>query len=328
MIFRKHTVNTDVSMPKKTDQRFRPFVPRKQFLPEFGMPRWFRRFVLWPLLTVFVFAFLGELFPEAEKRCRQAVRATFFALLPATTEARIMEVYGWREISPGKPERPWVVLVHGLDEPGDIWDVMIPQLQADGFGVVRFDYPNDQGIAASAALLRREIEARPDRRIALVGHSMGGLVIREMVDFKAPSQVCGVVTVGTPWLGSDWARFRIWLELRDAWAHRDTPGGPLLRLLADGCGEAKVDLRPASRLLRNQQATPWPRNLPALVIAGHIKAPSDFGSNALGDGVVTLESATSTNGLTWIYRAGTHRGLLRGTRPEAILPARMFLRSL
>ena len=55
-----------------------------------------------------------------------------------------------------------VMLVHGLDEPGGIWDQLAPALVADGHTVVRFEYANDQAIAISAGDL---IEALPNWRL-------------------------------------------------------------------------------------------------------------------------------------------------------------------
>src|SRR5690606_22566445 len=46
-----------------------------------------------------------------------------------------------------------VLLVHGLDEPGDIWDDLTPALHEAGHTVVRFNYPNDQDPALSADAL-------------------------------------------------------------------------------------------------------------------------------------------------------------------------------
>ena len=43
-----------------------------------------------------------------------------------------------------------LVLIHGLDEPGDIWDDLAPALTAAGYAVWEYRYPNDQGIDRSA----------------------------------------------------------------------------------------------------------------------------------------------------------------------------------
>jgi pimeloyl-ACP methyl ester carboxylesterase len=70
-----------------------------------------------------------------------------------------------------------VLLVHGLDEPGSIWDELIPELHARGHAVARFDYPNDQPARASADLLLgelRQIRAQGITQIDIVAHSMGG----------------------------------------------------------------------------------------------------------------------------------------------------------
>ena len=67
--------------------------------------------------------------------------------------------------------------------------------------------------------------------MVLIGHSMGGLVARDFVSrwrhpigpvqgapgIGGPS-VAGVILVGTPNAGSEWARLRVWLEVRDHFA--------------------------------------------------------------------------------------------------------------
>ena len=119
-----------------------------------------------------------------------------------------------------------VLLVHGLDEPGTIWDDLVPALGAAGYEVWEFRYPNDQGIDRSAGYLADQWPTLTGGRpVVLIGHSMGGLVARDFVsryrhpvgkspEIEGPS-VAGVILVGTPNRGSEWARLRVWLELRD-----------------------------------------------------------------------------------------------------------------
>jgi triacylglycerol esterase/lipase EstA (alpha/beta hydrolase family) len=56
--------------------------------------------------------------------------------------------------------------------------------------------------AAIAAL-----EARGARRVAIVAHSMGGLVARSALATMAPARIAHVVTLGTPHRGTTAARF-------------------------------------------------------------------------------------------------------------------------
>ena len=240
-----------------------------------------------------------------------------------------------------------VVLVHGLDEPGTIWDDLIPALAEAGAAVWEFRYPNDQGIDRDVAFLAQHWSALPaDRPVVLVGHSMGGLVIRDFVSGwrhpvgQAPrvagAPVGGVILGGTPNHGSEWARLRVWLELRDQ-IHLGTDRPySLFAALRDGTGEAKIDLRPDSDFLNALNARPWPREVPILLIGGVLVPPpperragialataethsAELGdaiddwwsglSQGLGDGVVTLDSIALPEAPPPVVLAASHRGM-------------------
>jgi len=239
-------------------------------------------------------------------------------------------------------------LIHGLDEPGDIWDDLVAALAADDWPVWEFRYPNDQAIAWSADLLSREWNQRTEvDGLILIGHSMGGLVIRDFVTRKQAAvggpAVAGAVLVGTPNHGSDWARFRVWLEIRDAFGHADQRQFSLFSALRDGTGVAKVDLRPGSRFLEELNGRIWPAEVPLHLVAGQIlpdhpafRAHLKRSENAfadprlqqlwqswwtahrdlLGDGVVTVESASIPGQEPPIVLAASHRGLVRRTALE------------
>lgn len=240
-----------------------------------------------------------------------------------------------------------VVLVHGLDEPGTIWDDLIPALGAAGAAVWEFRYPNDQGIDRDAAYLAAHWPALPaDRPVILVGHSMGGLVIRDFVSgwrhpVGQPPRVAGppvrgVILGATPNHGSEWARLRVWLELRDQIHLGTSRPYSLFAALRDGTGEAKIDLRPGSDYLDELNARPWPREVPVLLIGGALLEPpphrragiaaaaaethspelaatlDDWWSSlaqGVGDGVVTLESLALPEAPPPIVVAASHRGI-------------------
>jgi len=69
-------------------------------------------------------------------------------------------------------------------------------------------YPTFEPIANTSAFLRQEIESRgwQNREIAIVGHSMGGLVGRGYVAAHGAEHLRALVTLGTPHLGSPLAR--------------------------------------------------------------------------------------------------------------------------
>ena len=178
-----------------------------------------------------------------------------------------------------------VVLVHGVDEPGGIWEQLKLRLDAEGIDHVEFRYPNDQAIDASAdELARHWPKLDSSKPVALIGHSMGGLVIRDFITrhrqpadphaWVAGPAVLGAILIGAPNHGSEWARLRAWLELREYAA--DLPAGrfSLFAALRDGTGAAKIDLRPGSKYLQQLNARPWPENVPIRIIGGRLAGPT------------------------------------------------------
>ena len=307
----------------------------------------------------------AESHPREERRLRVLVHEQLSQWFPE----EMAPVDGWHGLypragaAPGEPVP--VLLVHGLDEPGSIWDDLVPALQVAGHAVWELRYPNDQGIDRSAEFLAAHWSELPhERPVAIIGHSMGGLVAREFVSrvwhVGTPGPgVAGVILVGTPNGGSEWARLRVWLELRD---HFPTGAGRRFSLFAslrDGAGEAKIDLRPDSDFLRALDARSWPEGVPILAIAGRLVAPpahlaaglataaDEAGSAALGrelaawwstvgedlgDGVVSLASAGVPGGPPPLVVEASHRGMLArllpgDPEPPAIAPILATLRN-
>jgi pimeloyl-ACP methyl ester carboxylesterase len=193
----------------------------------------------------------------------------------------------------------------------------LPALDAAGFDTWEFRYPNDQGIDRSADLLAASWQNLPaDQPLVLVGHSMGGLVIRDFVTrWRHPVEtlpgtdgapVLGVILAGPPNLGSNWAQLRVLLELRDQWATGRQSGFAPLGGLQDGTGAAKIDLQPGSRFLTELNARPWPQAVQLRIIGGVLK-PS---APALGDGVVATNSLTIAGASPPILVTASHRGML------------------
>ncbi len=249
-----------------------------------------------------------------------------------------------------------VILVHGLDEPGNIWDDLAPHLHKAGHTVVRFDYPNDQAIAKSGELLSHalyELMARGTRRVSFIGHSMGGLVILDSLTshegyggvisgrYDLP-EVAHVVTVATPNGGSEFARFRVVLEVRErlgrVFDHDDRDWFDLFRN-PDGDGQAGSDLTPGSDFLENLAARPCPVGLRHTAIISRWVTPAgtaaerfingervrgllggaraqrwltslEAKSDMLGDGVVSMSSGCAADSADTVILSGDHRSLL------------------
>lgn len=182
--------------------------------------------------------------------------------------------------------RRLVVLVHGLDEPGDVWNDLTPYLAAAGYRVARFDYENDGPIGVAAEHLGaalRDLRSAGVTTVDLVCHSMGGLVARDTLtraglyagDAAGHADLPDVarcVMVGTPNLGSSWARIEFLAEARDQfqrWIDADrSDAGHLIGWLVDGRGQAADDLLPGSAFLTELNARPLPRHVRITAVAG------------------------------------------------------------
>ncbi len=177
-----------------------------------------------------------------------------------------------------------VLLVHGLDEPGSIWNQLIPALQESGHTVVRLDYPNDQPAADSALLLAdalATLRSAGCERVDLVCHSMGGLLALDALtrpdldpSRAAWPSVDRCITLGTPYGGSPFARLRAIAEVRDRlerWlesGRRDRDA--LLDWSSDGNGEAGDDLMPGSAYLRDLTSRPLPEGVAMTAVIARV----------------------------------------------------------
>ncbi len=166
---------------------------------------------------------------------------------------------GWDE---APADRPLAVSVHGLHSGPFALHYLLRMAEADGVPCARFRYPADQAIAASARLLARELKAlagkHPRREVALVTHSMGGLVAREAVENREldPGNVRRLIMFCPPNHGSVLAQFAFGLGLsgRVGGGEDRRGAGLFLRVIEDGLSEAYADLKPDSRFLRRLNA--------------------------------------------------------------------------
>jgi pimeloyl-ACP methyl ester carboxylesterase len=159
---------------------------------------------------------------------------------------------------------PLVVIVHGYNStPARNAAVMEP-VRAAGYPTAGFAYPNDWDIADSAALMSRQFKqfakAHPDQKIALVTHSMGGLVARAVIENADldPGDVTRLVMIAPPSHGTALAQFAVATDLWEHWIARHEGGGwtRWRDSIIDGLGEAADDLIPDSQFLTELNARP------------------------------------------------------------------------
>lgn len=260
----------------------------------------------------------------------------------------------WQALPQELPTR-LVVLVHGLDEPGKLWRSLAPALAEKGYAACELRYPNDQPPRASAAFLLQalaELQVHGTREVIIVAHSMGGLVSREMLtnpdfDYAGWRQeglvptVQHLIMLGTPNHGSQLARGRFFVEIRDQWLRLANGDGHLLSGLVDGTGEAGKDLLPDSPFLRELNARPLPKTVALTIIAGvaspvtkatvdqlatEAKAEPDSVkrqaleklqagvaqvADGVGDGCVPVKSAQLDGVTDFVTVPGTHLSMIR-----------------
>lgn len=194
----------------------------------------------------------------------------------------------WQAFEPAliNNERSTVLLVHGLDEPGDIWDELAPALANEGHRVLRFNYPNDQNPEESAdqlaAFLQGPLSKSGLNQLSIVCHSMGGLVTRDLLtrqyaksDWSGPV-VERFITVGTPNHGSPVAALQPVGEARELiarlWTSRTLNPSEMLGILIDGSGEAASALAEGSAYLEDLNARPLPEGVRITIIAADASA--------------------------------------------------------
>jgi pimeloyl-ACP methyl ester carboxylesterase len=165
-------------------------------------------------------------------------------------------------IGPARSERPIVILIHGYNSSPERMTPLCNSISAAGYECGTFAYPNDQAIVDSAELLSRELvrlrQLYPNRKIALVTHSMGGLVARDVIENPAldPGNVTQLIMIAPPSQGTSCA-YIVWSG--DLWEHflhtRDhNLLNDLYASLEDGLGEGREDLKPESDFLHQLNA--------------------------------------------------------------------------
>jgi pimeloyl-ACP methyl ester carboxylesterase len=114
---------------------------------------------------------------------------------------------------PPRPTQPWrvpVLLVHGYICNHRVWDKMARALHQAGHPVLAITLePLFTSIDDYAPQIQQAVrqlqQATGAAQVALVGHSMGGLVIRSWLQHHGSADVARIITLGTPHQGTQMA---------------------------------------------------------------------------------------------------------------------------
>ena len=105
------------------------------------------------------------------------------------------------------PANEQVVLVHGLWMHGALMHWMARRIVRAGYIVHRYTYPSVRiSMAENARRLAAYCQTLGARRLNLVGHSLGGLLIARMLDEPHRLDIGRVVLMGAPFVDSFAAR--------------------------------------------------------------------------------------------------------------------------
>ncbi|MFW5815821.1 MAG: alpha/beta hydrolase, partial [Wenzhouxiangella sp.] len=110
--------------------------------------------VIFALVASWVF--WAETHPDLERDLRVTAQAQLEEWLPEVASPEPGSI-GFIPASERHVDTvPDLILLHGLDEPGGIWDEMAAAMAEAGLAAWEFRYPNDQAIARSADLLAEQ----------------------------------------------------------------------------------------------------------------------------------------------------------------------------
>ena len=171
---------------------------------------------------------------------------------------------GWEHAAAAAPDAPLVVFIHGFNSTPERNAAVLEPIRAAGLPCATFAYPNDWEISESALRLSRQLKSladkHPNRRVALVTHSMGGLVARACVEDSAldPGTVDQLIMIAPPSHGTLIAHVAVASDLWEHWIGR-AEGSCWTRWrdsVIDGLGEAADDLIPGSPFLTELNGRP------------------------------------------------------------------------
>jgi len=211
-----------------------------------------------------------------------------------------------------RPPRGVVLLVHGLGEHAGRYDHVARRLNGWGFAVRGYDqYGHGESGGVRGALPARtrllddladliessRARVRPGTPLLLLGHSMGGLVLRSALH-QAPGAawaqaVSHLLCLGSPHLGAPLERAGRGVDLLLGAAPYAAPLARLGKVRSAGITDLRhgrlLDSSAVDRAPR--AAVPLPTGMACHALAGTLGARAAAKTRLLGDGLVPLNSA-------------------------------------
>jgi hypothetical protein len=179
----------------------------------------------------------------------------------------------------GEPDfaKTQVLLVHGIDGTPRDFATLIPSLDPGRYHVWVFYYPSGLPLDNLGRILARAVaklaEISPGMRLAIVAHSMGGLVGR-----RAVNELCR--TGRPPYL-------RLYASIDTPYGGVEAAAGAVKR--GTELVPSWVDVAAGSPFLTRLHSTPLPEDLPFHLFFGWGE-PSHHGPSPAGDGTIALAS--------------------------------------
>ncbi|WP_165248991.1 esterase/lipase family protein [Paludisphaera soli] len=179
---------------------------------------------------------------------------------------------------PNDPSRPTVCLVHGLNSSSGGFVHMIPLLEEAGYGIVTFDYPDNQKLDDSCEEFRADWkafrEAAGERRAwSVLTHSMGALVARAYIEGpgRGAGDVDSFIMIAPVNQGAHIARLQPVLQMISRMsAVKGKRTTQALAELSEGPGLSADDMLPGSAFLKRINAEPSNEAVPYHIIAGNL----------------------------------------------------------
>jgi len=116
--------------------------------------------------------------------------------------------------------RGHVVLLHGLGRSPASLKFAECRLRHAGFSTLNIGYPSRHApLETLAEMVAEQVPARLPGRVHFLTHSMGGIVLRQVLKTNRPQNLGRVVMLGPPNRGS-----RLATRLKDGWIYRSIMG--------------------------------------------------------------------------------------------------------